>query len=361
MASQSAVPPAGKRRRVKYPTAGGLAPSPSMGGLAPSHSAVGLAPSPSARGGLTPSPSHVPASHKALITPRKHGGSQATEPYGPVRASRNYKVTTNIEMHSGYVGGNLVLAISEFKEKEDEIETIILSAKEYSALKTLYEEIVNEILPLCAQGKSASVSTLSVNDNGDLKVEIDYQSESMYVVKLMRVESDPVDRDLFETSVVEMDRSAFQNFDKAMKTFWFVFDRYPRTIQHSPGKSGELTRKLLERFALQMIHMIGEKYPECEEFGDEEFEDPLFRSAFFTSYAEMINLSLINSILEEFKAEYKELDLDMFTLAHQVLNQLDLLSSVMGELPKPKTKSEVINLHISSDNANTSESQSLFD
>src|SRR5579859_6660692 len=104
--------PVVKKARAKYPkvvTSGGLAPSPSSyGGLTPSHSFS----SSDASGPATPRRSYQ---NKAKIN------ADGTRDFGPVKASRNYKIGESIEMHSGYVSGCLVLSISAHEESDKAI------------------------------------------------------------------------------------------------------------------------------------------------------------------------------------------------------------------------------------------------
>src|SRR5579859_7390872 len=263
--------------------------------------------------------------------------ADGTLDFGPVKASRNYKIGESIEMHSEYVSGCLVLSISAHEESDkSDIQTIILSAKEYTLFKNYCEEIRTEIIPAFAFDQSRPDSGISVHSlASDLKVEISCMENTEkvkeFVVRLIRDDPDPD-----SSNVVAFDKDEFQQLDKAMKMFWFVFDKYPRNIQSFPGAGGDLARRMLDRFSLEMIRLITEKYSDADEFDGDAFDDPIYRSAFFTSYAEMLNLSYINSILAELEQEFKT-DLDMYTLAHQVMNQLDLLCANMDMLAKSES------------------------
>jgi hypothetical protein len=251
----------------------------------------------------------------------KNNASQKTE-FGPPKPNRCYKIGGHIFMQSFYCKGKLEVWIVEFEVDEEGKKSgwkvIALSSSEYSIIKDRIREIVEAITPSLA-GIPEKFSSHKISDT--LSVEIEYQvnSSTDYIARLVRSE--------FQGDLVfiSMSRDEFSiEFEKALKSFYFVFSKFPVMYE-----KGEITRKVLTKCSMEMIRLIRDKYPEADRFDSGAFENPRFRDAFFDSYNEMMNV-YITSIVGEISLDAHDVEACLFSTAYQCMNQLDLLCYAMN-------------------------------
>jgi len=248
--------------------------------------------------------------------------TDSTPSYGPTKPARNYTIGERILLHSGYVNSALVLGILAVEEDEGR-ELLLLSTKEYSALKTQYPEILDDATPSSTNTEERqSHEMYTITDS--LKVELENEDEDDFRIRIYREGENGS-----TPNMIIMDKEEFLQLDKALTSFWFVFKLYPRRMDKN-----EITGQMLEKAALEMIRLIGELYPEARNFGSDAFQDAEYRNAFFSAYATMINLSFINGMLRELEEKFHDTEMDMYTLMHQCLNQIDPLCSTMDILSK---------------------------
>jgi hypothetical protein len=259
--------------------------------------------------------------------------------YGPAKPNRNTTFGDGLEIHSGYSGSLLDAEIHSFNFDGDgvrrDLKIIRISAKEYSVLKDLHGEILNDLTPSFnssvpdllsySVSETLDINVHFVNDKDERKKRSnEISGDSEYTVNLIRT-----DPESGLSVTIEMYPEEFIQLDKSLKSLWFVFSKYPKNMEKSP-----MTRKMLDRLSLEMIRMINDEYPEVVSFDSEEFQDPKFASAFFKAYAKLTNFGYIHTISSEMAKEFDKDEYDLFALLFQCAHQIELLCTAMNVLFK---------------------------
>jgi hypothetical protein len=260
--------------------------------------------------------------HANYSAPNK--GKVGVTSFPPTKAGKTAMIAGGrISLRSGFIKGGLVLRIStsnEFGEKygkeghgvvKNSPDTVYLLASEYFSLRRQYTLIAS----------TKSVSQFKLCDPRHTLSDV-----SGAVVSVTKKKVSIKSKYNGVQGQVNMSRNEFLELDKALNLFWFVFKQIPNSVI-----SDAITDAIFKHAAAIMINSMrkgyrGTKIP--------SFGDAAFRSQFFAAYAFLTNFACSTEVLKRVEAKFPAVgnSLDLFTLFHQCVNQIEILCEYMSTI-----------------------------